>query len=246
LDRLESTTLWELPEVGSVYELADRVGHDAEFVQVCALYAPGKERGALLIELLEKECVPAQSAHRYTESGVRKRMAWEETWELQRREDAGEVVEVPVPPRYDSKDFLKAHVWSQRGKLDVPRERFVLLPGVNRPEDPSPLLLWAGLDHGKRAYALVGLLEELSGRGLTDEAAVSLLAALLELEPWLHQWHSEILPETGESIAQAITAYLNDKLRERGLTRAQLREWKPVAAAPAKRGRKKAAQADEA
>lgn len=246
LDRLEGTSLWSEPVILSVYELADRVGRDADFQQVCALYAPGKERGALLTELLTTECVPAQSAHRYTESGLRKRAAWEQTWELQRREDAGEKVDVPVPPRYDSKDFLKAHVWSQRGKLDVPRERFVLLPGVYKPDDPSPLVLWAGMDHGKRALALVALLEDLTHRGLTDEAAQSLLVALLELEPWLHQWHSTVDPGADESLAVAITNYINDKLRERTLTRTQLRDWKPVAAVSAKRGRKKAAPSDEA
>ncbi|MBK9578957.1 MAG: BREX-2 system adenine-specific DNA-methyltransferase PglX [Fibrobacteres bacterium] len=244
LDRLEAASLWSEPVVLSVYELADRVGRDADFQQVCALYAPGKERGALLTELLATECVPAQRAHCYTESGLRKRAAWEQTWELQRREDAGEKVDVPVPPRYDSKDFLKAHVWSQRGKLDVPRERFVVLPGVNKLDDPSPLVLWAGMDHGKRALALVALLEDLTHRGLTDEAAQSLLVALLELEPWLHQWHGTVEPGADESLAVAITNYLNDKLRERSLTRTQLRDWKPVAAAPVKRGRKKAAETE--
>lgn len=244
LDRLEGTTLWSEPVVLSVYELADRVGRDADFQQVCALYAPGKERGALLTELLATECVPAQSAHRYTDSGLRKREAWEKTWELQRREDAGEKVEVPVPPRYDKKDFLKDSYWSQRGKLDVPRERFVLLPGVNKPEDPSPLVMWAGLDHGQRALAIVAILEDLSNRGLPEEGALSLLAALLELEPWLHQWHATIEPGATESLATAITNYINDKLRERSLTRTQLREWKPVAAARAKRGPKKVAEAE--
>lgn len=241
LDHLESRSLWETPEVRSVYELADLVGRDADFQQVCALYAPGVERGALLTALLATEYVPAQSAHRYTDSGLRKRAAWEQTWELQRREDAGEKVDVPVPPRYDRKDFLKDAYWSQRGKLDVPRERFVVLPGVNKPDDSSALVLWGGLDHGQRAWAIVSLLEDLSKRALSDEAAVSLLAALLELEPWLHQWHGTVDPGADESLATAITHYINDKLRERALTRTQLREWKPVAAAPVKRGRKKAA-----
>ncbi len=38
------------------------------------------------------------------------------------REDAGEKVgKIPVPPKYQSKDFLKADFWRLRGGLDGPR-----------------------------------------------------------------------------------------------------------------------------
>ena len=41
---------------------------------------------------------------RYTDTGLRKRAQWEDTWELQRREDAGEKVgKIPVPPKYQSR-----------------------------------------------------------------------------------------------------------------------------------------------
>lgn len=42
---------------------------------------------------------------------------------------AAEVGAIPVPPRYVSADFQKAAWWRLRGKLDVPKERFVSLPG---------------------------------------------------------------------------------------------------------------------
>ena len=83
----------------------------------------------------------------YKPSGLQKRRVWERTWELQRREDAidarvalaegdperltdaeakalkaGEVGDIPAPPRYTSADFVPGPAWRLRGKLDVPRE----------------------------------------------------------------------------------------------------------------------------
>ena len=42
---------------------------------------------------------------------------------------------VPVPPKYASKDFKSATCWSLRGKLDVPKERWVSFPGAEREGD---------------------------------------------------------------------------------------------------------------
>ncbi len=80
---------------------------------------------------------------------MHKREAWEQTWALQRREDAGEVLAepIPVPPKYTSADFGKNSYWQARGKLDVPKERFVLYPQAGRQTEPTPLLGWAGWDH---------------------------------------------------------------------------------------------------
>ena len=50
--------------------------------------------------------------------GLRKRAQWEDTWALQRREDAGENVgKIPVSPKYQNKDFLKADFWRLRGDI---------------------------------------------------------------------------------------------------------------------------------
>src|SRR5205823_4655732 len=43
---------------------------------------------ALVAEFVTHESVPFLAAQRYVESGLRKRAQWEETWRLQRREDA--------------------------------------------------------------------------------------------------------------------------------------------------------------
>lgn len=95
-------------------------------------------------DLALEEAVPYLAAFRYTDDGLRKRAVWERTWDLQRREDAGETLNIPVPPKYAREDFRKGSWWSLRGKLNVPKERFVHLPAAERAADPSPVLGWAG------------------------------------------------------------------------------------------------------
>jgi len=51
-----------------------------------------------------------------------------------------------VPPKYKREDFLKTSYWNQRGKLDVPKERFVSYPMASPDSDDLPLLGWAGWD----------------------------------------------------------------------------------------------------
>src|SRR5690606_582711 len=157
LDRLEDPRYWPEPRPRSAAQLADDARTDAEFVQVAQLYAGRVDVDLtdLVSELVTDEAVPYLAAWRYTESGMRKRQAWERTWELQRREDAGEDVgTIPVPPKYTKADFATGTAWRLRGKLDVPKERFISYPGANRDTDPTPLVGWAGWDHLQAAQAL--------------------------------------------------------------------------------------------
>lgn len=53
----------------------------------------------LIDELLQGDAVPYLASWRYKDTGLRKRASWEKTWDLQRRQDAGENVgKIPVPP----------------------------------------------------------------------------------------------------------------------------------------------------
>ena len=135
-----------------------------------------------------------------TEAGLRKRTQWEDTWALQRREDAGEDVgNIPVPPKYKSTDFLKASVWQLRGGLDVPKERWISYPGCERGADGSLPIAWAGWDHLQQATALAAYyLEMKENEGWEAARLQPVLAGLLELVPWLEQWHNEVDPVYGE------------------------------------------------
>ena len=175
--------------------------------------------------------VPFLAAYRYKDSGLRKREAWEETWRLQRREDAGEKVgTIAVPPKYTSADFRKNSYWQARGKLDVPKERFILYPDAGRETDPTPLLGWAGWDHAQQSLALSLIIGEREKDGWADERLVPLVAGLAELQPWVEQWHGEVDPSYGVSLAAFCREQLTARAAQVGKTLDELAAWRPAPA----------------
>ncbi|HPY24839.1 MAG TPA: BREX-2 system adenine-specific DNA-methyltransferase PglX [Mycobacterium sp.] len=243
LDRVEDRALWfdrdGRPTPRSVAQLADILDRDADFRDVLRLWAgdPNAATGAALAKLLADEAVPFLAAYRYKPAGLDKRADWERTWALQRREDAGEKLDapIPVPPKYKPTDFAKPSYWAHRGKLDVPKERFISYPGAGRDTDPTDLLGWAGWDHADQALALAGLISARTEEGWETPRLIPLLAGLCELAPWVRQWHNEIDPEFGESVADTIDGELAERLAEHHLTTTDLTTWRP---APASRGRR--------
>jgi len=243
LDRVEDRALWfdrdGRPTPHSVAQLADILDRDADFRGVLRLWAgdSAAATGAALAKLLADESVPFLATYRYKPAGLAKRADWEHTWALQRREDAGETFDppIPVPPKYKPTDFTKTSYWSHRGKLDVPKERFISYPGAGRDTDPTELLGWAGWDHAEQALTLAALISARIEEGWDTPRLVPLLAGLHELSPWVRQWHNEINPEYGESVADTIDDELTARLAEHHLTVTDLTAWCP---APTTRGRR--------
>lgn len=230
LDRLEAGHLWReagRARVLSVAQLADRVGPDPDLRGVLALYC-GRDDYDLATELtrlVAEEAVPFLTAYRYKPSGLRKRAQWERTWQLQRREDQGERLERPieVPPRYAGADFAKVSYWRHRGKLDVPKERFIAYPKAGRDTDRTPVVGWAGWDHLDQAQALATLyIARKNDEGWPAERLLPLLAGLAELEPWLHQWHTAPVAGYPGSPAAFYTTLLDTELAGLGYGRADL------------------------
>jgi len=236
LDRLEDKRYWfdaqSRPAPKSIGQLADQVSRHADLVSVLELWSGTKDQSvtASLTALLADEGVPFLAAYRLKDSGLRKREAWEHTWDLQRREDAGEKVgDIPIPPKYISADFLKASWWQRRGKLDVPKERFILYPSAGRETDPTPVLGWAGWDHAQQALALATVIGAREAEGWTDQRLVPLVAGLAELQPWVSQWHDEVDPTYGVNLAEFCAEHLRDKAAQVGLTLDELHGWRPSA-----------------
>lgn len=297
LDRLEAPRLWpasdEQPaQLVSVRRLADAVAHDADFLQVAELYAgqAGFDLLRLVQELVAAESVPFLPVLRYTETGLRKRAQWQDTWTLQRQEDAidaqviadnaeawraelteqaraqfgsatltdaqawieqqlaaeiarqqqedkdAQIGPIPVPPKYQSRDFLKADFWRLRGGLDVPKERWISYPGCERGADGTPPLAWAGWTPLQQATALAGyLLDMKDNEGWEPARLQPLLAGLLELVPWLQQWHNTLDPVYGERMGDYFAGFVADQARALGFTLEDLRAWRPVAAGGARK-----------
>ena len=224
----------------SVGQLADDVSRDGDLTSVLELWSGTKDQSvtSALSALLDTESVPYLAAHRLKDPGLRKREAWEHTWDLQRREDAGEKVgDIPVPPKYTSADFRKTHWWQHRGKLDVPKERFILYPGAGRETDPTAVLGWAGWGHAQQALALASLIQDREADGWDDDRLVPLVAGLAELQPWVRQWHDE----TDLTFQVNLADYLDEELRNRasqvGRTLDELKAWRPPAPTRGRRPR---------
>ncbi|MGF0319883.1 BREX-2 system adenine-specific DNA-methyltransferase PglX [Nocardia fluminea] len=241
-DRMESRGIWfgesEQPQILSLARLTDRLAADDDFVSVAALYAPRTDLARVVTELITDQHVPFVSALRYKPAGLKKRRDWERVWDMQRQEDAmpdGHARNefrktIPVPPKYTSTDFLRVPYWQARGKLDVPKERFISYGSTNA---ATPELYgWAGWDHREQAMAIAIYLADHS---LSTEEITPFLAGLLELQPWLDQWHNEIDPNFGIAPSTFLAGDRHDRQSEHGLTDDDLRNWRPQ---PATRGRR--------
>ena len=243
LDRLESARYWprqpQTPQLTTAWRLAEAARTDSDFQQMAALYS-GREDvdlTSLIAELVAAEAVPFLPVQRYSESGLRKRAQWEATWALQRREDAGEDVgKIPVPPKYQSKDFSKPGYWKLRGALDVPKERWISYPACERGSDASLPIVWAGWNHLQQAQALAAYSMEMKDiEGWPAARLQPLLAGLQQLIPWLKQWHNAVDPNFGERMGDYYAGFLADEARAHGYTLADLSTWQPPATT---RGRK--------
>ncbi|SCK48225.1 BREX-2 system adenine-specific DNA-methyltransferase PglX [Streptomyces sp. WMMB 322] len=246
LDRIEDRKHWfdenDMPTLVSLSRLTDALSRDDDFASVAKLYAPRKELPAVVAELMTDEHVPFISALRYKPSGLKKREDWEHVWDLQRQEDAApdEPTKrkirdfIPVPPKYTSADFLRPSYWRARGKLDVPKERFISYEQSN--VATPDLYGWAGWNHQEQAYALDAYIA--SHEALTTEELTPFLAGLLELQPWLDQWHDEFDSTFGTSPAAFFRSDRQSVQGEHGLTDDDLRGWRPSAATRGRRAKK--------
>ncbi|MCA6595664.1 MAG: BREX-2 system adenine-specific DNA-methyltransferase PglX [Pseudanabaena sp. M046S1SP1A06QC] len=240
--------------ITSIAKLTDIAKSDSQFITVGELYRndPAFKIEKLITELIEAESVPHLPILRYKPTGLRKRLEWEHTWELQRQEDdppqpplakggeesisplplgegLGVRASIPVPPKYASTDFLKPNYWRLRGKLDVPKERWIAFPHCQG-EDGTMAIAWAGYNHLQLAQALSTYYLDIKERigGSNDPRLAPLLASLVELIPWLKQWHNAIDPEFGLAMGDYYEGFLIEEAKAIGHTVESLRMWEPV------------------
>ena len=219
---------------------------------------PDFDPHTLVAELIASAAVPFLPGQRYKETGLRHRAVWEETWEKQRAEDAideaiglnapdlskerraileadakkrkaAQIGDIPVPPKYKSADFRSTVFWSLRGKLDVPKERFISYPGCSRDGDPCLTVAWAGLNHLEQAKALASHYGNLQQTGAGQEKLLLLLAGLNELLPWLKQWHNQLDPEFGLKMGDYYEEYVREEAKRFGKS---LTDLKQIAMSP--------------
>ncbi len=247
----------------AVRSIAAALQHDASVEAVATLYAgAGFDLDQVVAQILDEESVPNLKSHVFKKKGLVKRAAWERTWDLQHAEDAwdakkkahddaiaagvdpheapplpeGQRPEPEVPPKYGSGDYLKPTYWKQRGKLDVPKERFIAYseaPGELTENGEQPLYGWAGWDHLRRAQVLLALDEQAEDAGVDLKDRYGLLWGVQFLLPYV-RWGDD----KAQSAASEFAAILRDLVGDTGITDTMLAEWAKVHPPP--KGRPKA------
>ncbi len=256
LDRIEQHDLWyapdasgtEQPRTWTPTELADQLAKDQDFVDVAELYSPSTHLSTLVPALIKQEQVPFLAALRYKPTGLAKRAVWESVWERQRAEDTepGELEKreirkkIPVPPKYVTGDFLESWYATHRGGLDVPKERFI---SYSRSLGDIEVLGWAGWDHREQAQALAMLVvDRMQNVGWSPADLTPYLAGLLELEPWVKQWHDTPLDPYPDTPARFFATMLDQFEEQLGLTDEDLTSWKPAPKSRARAAKKTTAK----
>lgn len=246
LTRLETPNLWRradgMAQTRTVRELAGQVETDPDYTDVLSVLPLwSTKRGAttekMLEDLLKGKAVPYAASLRYKGRGLAKRAEWEATWAAQRREDAGEINtdEVPVPPNYTSADMYPA-TWKHRGKLDVPKERFISYPGASPEADTTMLLGWAGWNDLDKALAIMSLFADRADQDADSDILAGILYGLAEVLPWVKQWHNDIDPTFNLRFGDYLESQLEEATRGLGIVVEDLDKHAPK---PAKRGRAK-------
>jgi hypothetical protein len=252
LDRCESPDLWfetrpdgRHPLGRSVRELADLLHVDAEFVEVTKLYAPGSRFQEIVRDLMVSQHVPCAAPLRYRLSGMAKWEQWNSTWDLQLLADSALPVEapmtegvtyeqIPVPPKFTASDFRSPYYWRNRGKLDVPNERFTSYTPPFSALSFDTVLGWAGWDARERAEVLLRLLDpEVSGH--SAESAMPLLAGLREMLSWIPRRGRGLGPFEATKGFRSMQAEMAGRMDQLGVTPDEVTTWRPP---EPKRGRK--------
>ncbi|MSP17147.1 MAG: BREX-2 system adenine-specific DNA-methyltransferase PglX, partial [Myxococcales bacterium] len=204
----------------SLEQLVANLQDNARVLAVCEVLTGRKDftLSQLVANALESDAVPSHRFHVYKPAGLMKREVWERTWVDQRREDAGEKVTLEVPPSYDNKDFLRTEYWQLRGKLDVPKERFIAFTEVPGRAGVETLHGWAGWTPVQRLKAILAIDEEL------EDASVPLADRIGLLDS---AWR--LLPDVAREDAAAATrlkAELQALVGPEGPSRELIEDWK--------------------
>ncbi len=246
--RAKLEALFHAPVIARLSELTRGLAADADATAAGIILRREIDK-SLTSEALAGDGVPFLAAFRHSEAGLEKRAEWERVWDLQRAEDRGEKLSpFDPPPKYDQKDYRDANCWRLRGKLDVPNERFISYPGCESDEDKEPIYGWAGWNHLQQAQALAALYqkrktEETWGK----ERLTPMLAGLLELIPWVKQWHNEPSAEFGGlRLGDYFETFLDGECHALGLTREDLRAWRPAEKTRGKAAKKAKAPSEAA
>jgi len=157
---------WELEQAGQplhIREWCRRLMQSERIRAALEVYTgtPNYDSVMVIEKIIRREAVPNRPEHYFKQDGLRK---------LARGEQ-----------EFTSGDFSDNNVWKVRGKLNIPRERYIAYTDL----EPG-WYGWAGWNAEQRAEALVMLIQEANQQGLSIlHHQCGLMASLRELLPEL-------------------------------------------------------------
>ncbi|NRD51506.1 BREX-2 system adenine-specific DNA-methyltransferase PglX [Corallococcus exiguus] len=243
LNRIEQVAAGRT-EVFTVARLVAELMDEQATLVVAEVYSGTRDFSLerIVLDFLAEASVPSHPSHTYTASGLTKRAAWEDAWTKEWRSEAGAAVgEIPPPPEYSqgsrgkATDFLRTEFWRLRGKLDVPKERFVAFTEVPGRSGVETLYGWAGWTAQQRVKAILAIDEELEDASVPLADRIGLLDSAWRLL-------SDVAREDAAA-ATRLKAELQALVGPEGPSRELLEEWKkrfPPPTARAAKGRKAA------
>jgi hypothetical protein len=217
------------PSAFSLEQIVASLQDDPRVLAVCEVLTGRMDfsLSQLVATALEGDAVPSHRFHLYKPAGLVKREVWERTWADQRREDAGEKVTPEAPPAYGSGDFLKPDYWRLRGKLDVPKERFIAFTEVPGRSGVETLYGWAGWTAQQRVKAILTIDEELEDASVPLADRIGLLDSAWRLLP-------DVAREDAPA-ANRLKAELQALVGPEGPSAALIEDWRKRFPPPASR-----------
>jgi hypothetical protein len=210
----------EIARPFDIARLAARLQSDSRFALLAEVITGKPDFSAenVILTVLANHSVASHRTHRYSPAGQVKHAAWEATWDAQRREDAGERCEPPVPPTYVQGDFVSRRVFELRGKLDVPTERFIAFTEVPGRVGGETLYGWAGWTAQQRVKAILAIDEELEDASVPLADRIGLLDSAWRLLP-------DVAREDAPA-ANRLKAELQALVGPEGPSAALIEDWK--------------------
>lgn len=170
LDRLEDLFApggpLAAPQPYRLEEIVSAWTRDPRVAAVADVFVGGTNVDVTLVaeRLLRAEALPDNPRRIYTDEGLRRFDEWKRVWALQDQEDQGmpltdpatgaPLKEIPLPSKWEKTDFVRPEYFQIRGKLNVPRERFILFA------DLQPVCYgWNGWRDQERGLAQVKAFE---------------------------------------------------------------------------------------
>jgi hypothetical protein len=232
-DRIEHELSSRGGKPASIAQLTAALESDPRVHAVAELITERKDYRLtdLVAELVTADAVPEHPFHVYKATGLDKRAAWERTWDEQRKEDAGMPASPQVPPRYGQGDFLRPEYFRLRGKLDVPKERFIAFTEIPGRAAGELLYGWAGWTPTERVKAILAMDEECEDQGLALADRIALLDSAWRLVPDVVRDD----PTTGARLKAELAALLGPD----GPSKDPLTDWKKRFPPPGGRGKVK-------